>query len=241
MTRRIITLILILSSIMIAQNKGPKLSVSEDEHNFGNIKEGDVVEHDFILKNMGDEILKISKVRASCGCTAAKPDKNELAPGESTEVHVSFNSRGRSGKQSKYVYIMSNDPDTPQKRVKIMSNVLSDEAIEAIPNSPKLVMAPSQYNFGKVIEGIVAQGSLNIMNKGKSKLIINEVSSSCSCLEASLDNLTIEPNASKKLNFKFDTTNRTGKLTRTVTLKTNDPANAEKIVTFYIQIIPKES
>ena len=44
----------------------------------------------------------------------------------------------------------------------------------------------------------------------------------------------------KEINFKFDTTNRTGKLTRTITLHTNDPEDSSIVLTLYISITPKE-
>ncbi len=58
-------------------------------------------------------------LKLPAGCTAALPEKDELAPGESTNLNVTFNSAGRFGKQKKLIRIESNDPDNPQVIVTI--------------------------------------------------------------------------------------------------------------------------
>jgi hypothetical protein len=50
------------SSISTAQNL-PRLELGEAVHNFGEASEGDVVSHDFVVRNVGSEELKIYKVR----------------------------------------------------------------------------------------------------------------------------------------------------------------------------------
>ena len=87
-----------------AQKNGPKVSVSPESFDFGSIKEGSIVNKEFIVKNEGTDTLKISRVRASCGCTAANRKKTVLAPGEETSMNVTFNSARRAGQQKKHVY-----------------------------------------------------------------------------------------------------------------------------------------
>ena len=105
MIKKILFLIIIISAIGFAQLMGPKLLVQPIEHDFGNITQGDKVTNVFILTNNGGDLLKILNVQTSCGCTAAKPEKDELAPGESTNLKVTFNSAGRHGAQKKNITI----------------------------------------------------------------------------------------------------------------------------------------
>ena len=109
---------------IFAQVIGPKISVLHSEYSFGDINQGDKVSHNFTITNSGGDLLKITDVRASCGCTAAKPEKNELKPGESTQIKVEFNSQGRKGNQVKYVYIKTNDKENPEVKLKISGNVV---------------------------------------------------------------------------------------------------------------------
>jgi len=101
----------------------PVMAVTEKTWNFGEIKQGDVVKHQFEIKNSGKSKLIIRKVKASCGCTAIKPAKTILAPGETTMVAAEFNSRGKSGRQTKTVTIVTNDPKRTSERLIITGNV----------------------------------------------------------------------------------------------------------------------
>lgn len=90
--------------------KAPVLSVDNPEFKFGKIKQGENVEHTYILTNSGQSALLIRKVKASCGCTAVNPEKNVIAPGESVNIKTVFKSAGKVGNQNKTVTVITNDP-----------------------------------------------------------------------------------------------------------------------------------
>jgi hypothetical protein len=90
--------------------KAPVLNVDDPEFAFGTIKQGDKVEHIYVLTNSGKSDLQIRKVSASCGCTAVQPEKNVIGPGESVNIKTVFNSAGKVGNQNKTVTIITNDP-----------------------------------------------------------------------------------------------------------------------------------
>ena len=99
-----------------------KFEFTESVWDFGNIKSGEVVDHIFKFKNVGTEPLIISNAKGSCGCTAPAWPKEPIAPGESGEIKVVFNSRGKSNKQNKTVTITANT--TPnQTRLRVTGNV----------------------------------------------------------------------------------------------------------------------
>ncbi len=90
----------------------PDIELSAMEWNFGEIWYGAVEEFPLVISNVGDDVLKLQTVRASCGCTTSKPAKNVLQPGESTTATVKFDSRKKSGGDiHTTVTIVSNDPD----------------------------------------------------------------------------------------------------------------------------------
>ncbi len=88
----------------------PDIEIDNRVFDFGEMKQGEKVSHDFKLTNKGKSNLILRKIRASCGCTAIEPEKKVIAPGESTKIVAEFNSRGMSGRQNKSVTIYSNDP-----------------------------------------------------------------------------------------------------------------------------------
>ncbi|MBY8961864.1 DUF1573 domain-containing protein [Flavobacterium sp. D11R37] len=84
------------------------MKFDETEHDFGDINEGETVEHTFTFTNAGSSDLVISNAKASCGCTVPSYTKTAVAPGETGEVKVSFNSAGKTGNQNKSVTITAN-------------------------------------------------------------------------------------------------------------------------------------
>lgn len=91
----------------------PVIDIPETTFHHGNASPGAMLSHAFTIRNTGKGILKIRKVKASCGCTIPQLEKDELKPGESTKLIVEFNTFGYSGKQMKTVTVISNDPDAP--------------------------------------------------------------------------------------------------------------------------------
>ena len=79
--------------------KFPKVELDKEVHDFGIINEGDVVETEFIVKNVGETDLIISDAKGSCGCTVPKPPKEPIKPGASAPIKVSFDSKGNPGSQ----------------------------------------------------------------------------------------------------------------------------------------------
>ncbi len=99
------------------------------EFKFGNITQGDKVEHVFHFKNNGKNDLIIRKTKASCGCTAIAPNDKVIKPGQESSIKTIFNSRGKKGRQSKTITITTNIPgktgNTNNSRVilKVSGNV----------------------------------------------------------------------------------------------------------------------
>ncbi|MBE0711895.1 MAG: DUF1573 domain-containing protein, partial [Candidatus Aminicenantes bacterium] len=63
-------LALVLASVALAQSKKPRAVFKETAHNFGKVKQGDVLNHEFVFKNDGSTPLVIDRVETTCGCTA---------------------------------------------------------------------------------------------------------------------------------------------------------------------------
>lgn len=114
----------LLSGITIFQDtRGAKIKFTEEEHDFGKIKEGDVVEHIFSFTNVGIDTLIIAQVRASCGCTAALLSASRIAPKGKGEIKTTFKSKGRAGKQNKTLTVFSNDPEFPAKKLSFHAEI----------------------------------------------------------------------------------------------------------------------
>jgi len=238
MIKKTLFLIIIIFATGFAQLMGPKLLVQPINHDFGTIEQGEKVSHVFVLTNNGGDLLTILNVQTSCGCTAAKPDKNELAPGESTNLKVTFNSQGRHGAQKKNITIKSNDPENPLLKLTISGTVVKSNNLGA--NVPVLYFSETKHDFGKVKEGNIVEYTFKFHNKGKETLKIKDVRTSCGCTAALVSSEKLEPGVVGTLKVELDTKNRSGKMSRTITIQSNDPRDPTKVLTVYADI-EKES
>ena len=72
------------------------------------VQEGTQVKHNFKFTNTGDHDLIISNAKGSCGCTVPQWPQEPIAPGETGEIKVNFDSKGRPGSQKKSVTLTAN-------------------------------------------------------------------------------------------------------------------------------------
>jgi len=113
----ILGIILLWSSTGYAQAQDPRV------WDFGNVKEGQVFKHEFMIKNESDKVLNIKEVNTSCGCTISEIEKKTLAPQESAKVKVEFKSKGYSGKVQQFIYVNTDSVDEPIIRLAIKAEV----------------------------------------------------------------------------------------------------------------------
>ena len=98
----------------------PIMEFKESVWDFGNIIDGESVEHTFKFKNTGSTDLVISSCAASCGCTIPSWPKEPIAPGDEGSIKVKFNSSGKSGSVSKDITITSNaNPVITKLQIKV--------------------------------------------------------------------------------------------------------------------------
>lgn len=87
----------------------PVITFATTEQDMGKIIQGAQVEQRFAFTNTGESPLVLADVRSVCGCTVAQDwPKHPVAPGESGEITVTFNSEGRTGMQSKAITVVAN-------------------------------------------------------------------------------------------------------------------------------------
>ena len=125
MKKLIFFLLAIGASVGANAQNGPVISWEKPTHDFGDLVQGDKVEHIFKFKNTGKEALIITNVQVTCGCTTPKGwARDPIAPGHSGEITISFNSLGKYGKQNKVVTIISNAVNPEGGQISFVANVL---------------------------------------------------------------------------------------------------------------------
>lgn len=237
MIKQIFALLMLVSAVGFAQMIPPKAATQQMEYDFGDIPRGEHVKYDFVISNVGGDLLKLSDVRASCGCTAAKPEKDDLAPGESTNIHVDFNSTGRTGRQTKYITVKTNDPDNPEIRFKLTGVVVAPGTVKgSASGGPAIYFQDTQHDFGKVQEGDVVDYTFNFVNKGNAILDIKDVKTSCGCTAALVSSKKVDPGQNGTLKVELDTKHRVGRMSRRITIHSNDPSNPNMVLTIFADV-----
>ncbi|MDF1798189.1 MAG: DUF1573 domain-containing protein [Planctomycetota bacterium] len=129
--------------------EGPDLFLGRGAVDFGPVWQGAVREVVFPLTSNGTEPLRIKAMKAGCGCTLAsamvvdEAGRRELvideplAPGTRVEVTVVYDSRGRTGPESKAVTVYHDGP-TGRARLEVGVEV-----------QPFLVLEPAILAFGR--------------------------------------------------------------------------------------------
>ncbi len=108
------------------------------------------------------------------------------------------------------------------KKVK-QENVAQVEARqEAANNLPVLTFDKKEYDFGTIKEGDVVETTFAFTNTGNSDLVILDARGSCGCTVPEYPkNTPIAPGESGSIKVKFDSANKPGNQSKTVTLTTN--------------------
>lgn len=99
----------------------PAMTFETMDHDFGTIKQGDVVKYTYKFKNTGDAPLVIQNVQGSCGCTVPVWSKEPVPVGGDGVITAQFNSAGKSNLQNKTVTVTANTwPKNTTLRFKAM-------------------------------------------------------------------------------------------------------------------------
>jgi len=111
-------------------------------------------------------------------------------------------------------------------------------------DKPSISLETMQFNFGDVVNGEIITRDVMVHNNGESPLVVETVSTSCGCTQASLEPMTIPPGEVGVLHINFDSgahgLNVTGNVTRQIFINSNDPQQPEALVEFTANILARE-
>lgn len=120
-----LTLIALLGLAAPAQEV-PRLQVDAEQHDFGPLVQNRAVTHVFKVRNAGSAPLTIRRVVPACGCTSTLLGQSTLAPGEATDLQVTLNTTGMSGRVRKTVLVESDDPERPNLTLAFEGDMMRD-------------------------------------------------------------------------------------------------------------------
>lgn len=162
----ILTLVLLISTAVFADKK---VSVSESSFNFGKTVQHVTIIHDFWIKSVGDETVRITKVIPGCGCTQIPLTDSVIAPGDSTSLRIILDTqafRGRINKNPSF----ETDADTAPFKLKLFAEIVTEPA-----SARPLRLNPVELDVSQFSKKTRRRGKLIISNRSGQDFAITPV------------------------------------------------------------------
>jgi hypothetical protein len=87
----------------------------------------------FKYENVGNTPVHFKSVHASCGCTTAQTQNEQVPPGQKGEITATFNIGGRTGSQVKTVTVQTDDPDPSRANIVLTLKAVITPLLEIQP------------------------------------------------------------------------------------------------------------
>ena len=212
--KRILCLSIVLLPI-IAISSGKIEVVGSDTVNFGKYNAWEKKVALYKIKNVGDEVLRIIKVRKTCGCASATCDKTELQPGATGTVEVVILPDSIFGLYSKNTFVESSDTDCRFLKLNVGGN-----AIPLLEVQPK-----EEVYIGRVPSGKELKRSFVLTATGKNVALGKPSVESTYPVETVLSASDGKPSAKFQFDITLKPSDKSGDLNCTVTLPVISPTN----------------
>ncbi|HEX2694384.1 MAG TPA: DUF1573 domain-containing protein [Acidobacteriota bacterium] len=215
-------LILLAAGASEAAGKEARARFKEEVWDFGKVKQGDVLAHEFVFTNEGDAPLVIGRVSTSCGCTAALASEDRIAPGKEGRIKASFNTRGFAGNVVKYVYVESNDASKARRELKLSA------AID-VPPQPRIELDRYTADLGLSLEGEETSTVFTVRNVGELELKIEIAHPDFKFFaggKSAVFPMSVAAGKEVALEVRFPAPAKPGMLRDYVLIKSNDPVRA---------------
>ena len=92
--------------------------------------------------------------------------------------------------------------------------------------APRIAVEPASFDFGRLLPQRTVEKEFTIRNVGKKDLLIRGVSTTCGCTVAKMETKVVKPGGSTPMKVQLETRNASGRLVRSVLIRSNDPTRA---------------
>ncbi len=206
----------------LAAAKNARAVFGETVHNFGKVKQGDVLTYEFAFKNTGNADLLVERVETSCGCTAALVSADKIPPGAAGKIKATFDSHSYTGPVTKLIYFISNDSETKRRELRITAE------IEAQPQ-PKIELDKYNMDLGVSLEGESPAAKVVVKNVGERELRVEIEKQDITFLSGGKPlalPLLIPVGKSAEIEFRLPAQMRPGVFRDYVLIRSNDPVRS---------------
>lgn len=117
------------------------------------------------------------------------------------------------------------------KKIILLTLIISLLGFYSLSAAAKIKFKETTKDFGEVESGKVVDLAFEFENSGDALLVIKGINSSCGCTVAQLDKKEYKPGEKGVLPVKFNTRGYNGKVSKTITINTNDEATPHVTLT----------
>lgn len=142
-------------------------------YDFGSVMEGEKPTYTFQFANTGDTPVSITHVQPSCGCTAPSYSTEPVAPGETGEVVVEYNSQGRPGDFNKTITVALDGADEANVILRITGTVVPTQIHNGVAQG-NVMFDADNHAFQDVAVGDAVEHMFRMQHNGEQPLIISE-------------------------------------------------------------------
>ncbi len=105
---------------------------------------------------------------------------------------------------------------------------------------PKIeVVGGTQFNFGKIYRGKIAERIITVKNTGTETLQLGQIQASCGCTGTVVSNTNIPPGKTGDIKITFNSTNFSDSIHKSITINSN-AANAPQLVVQFAGYVVQE-
>jgi len=231
----IIASLLMATSIVTFAQKKATIQFQSKVYDYGNIREADgAAKGVFTFTNIGNDTLRITAVRPSCGCTASDYTKEPILPGGSGKIEATYNAAGRPGPFNKAITVTTNDPDNASIILTIKGEVTpkAKSRADEFPNKiGNLYFKTNHLAFQDMKETEVKVDTFKLYNNGTKPINIkfNELPA---FMKAEIKDPVMKPDMESQIIISYDAKLRAdyGYVFDKFFLSTDDDDQPEKLL-----------
>jgi hypothetical protein len=191
---------------------------------------------DFQFMNSGDKPVAVKNIVAPEHIKVDVSPKT-VAPGQKGNIKVTYSGKikNKYGFHSDNIQIETDDAASPVKSFTVnatLEDYFGDLKPEDLAKAPRLQLASTSLDFGRVASDGVLNREVAITNTGKKELLIKSVQGNCTCVAVSSAKTSLKPGESTMVKVTFNAKDRKASQNKAVTIYSNDPQNPVQRFTF---------
>lgn len=155
---------------------GPRIQFDSLNYEFGTVRAGTKVRHDFVFTNTGDATLEIKGVQPGCHCTTVGDWTHQVEPGKTGVIPIQFDSTGMGGQIYRAPTVTCNDKH--QQTVRIQLHGMISKPVDFSPSYVFMNIGPDASQE--------TNGVIHITNNEDQPLLLAQPTSSQPAFTAEL-------------------------------------------------------